>query len=167
MKKNKVVDFFCMLSVFLCVFFLGSCACVPTQDKLILTGFVLDEKSTPVSEMDIRINTGSGGIVNVRTNEDGFFQVYNVKKGIFSFSGKKEGYTELEEKMKVSDFSKVMCFRLSSADYVFEQVQMMTSKGEYKESVILLDSLYPGKEKILGKCISFYKKNINQKRHEK
>lgn len=158
MIKNIKLEFFLYALLFFC---LTSCAGNPGKEKKVFTGIVLDEKSEPVSEMELDIKTPDGKKLRLWTDDEGFFYIPETKNGKFSFHGEKAGYSELEEKLEVRNLVKIYCFQVQSADSVFDEVEGLVILERYKEAVERLKSINSGKNKDLKDCIDFYKKKIN------
>lgn len=152
--------FFIFYILILLIF--SSCAGNPGKEKKVFTGIILDEKSDPVSEMEVNVKTASGKKVRLWTDDEGLFYISETRKGSFSIQGEKPGYTELDEKFEVHDLGKIYCFQVQTADSVFDDVEILVTLERYKEAVDKLKKINFGKNKELKECISFYKKQINR-----
>lgn len=167
MKKEE----FCMkkkISVALIVFtaavLLLGCSSIPYKEKLILTGLVIDEKGSPVSDFEMRIESPSVKNCTVYTNDSGVFSVNHAKKGKYIFTGKGEGFTFVEEKRDIKSFSNIYCFNVLSGDEVFDQVNQLAEAGEYKDALELLEKLCVNRKTNLYECVSYYRKKIKKEK---
>lgn len=147
--------------VFIC---LTGCSSVPYKEKLILTGLVVDENGSPVRDFEMKVESPSVKNSTVYTNESGVFSLNHAKKGKYSFSGKKEGYTLVDEKRDIKSFSQVYCFHVLSGDGVFDEVNLLAEKGEYKAATEVLETIYVKQKSSLRECVSFYKRRLKKER---
>lgn len=143
---------------------LAGCSSVPYKEKLILTCLVVDEKGSPVSDFEMKVESPSVKNCTVYTNESGVFFLNHAKKGRYSFSGKKEGYTFVEEKREIKSLSQIYCFHVLSGDGVFDEVNKLAEDGEYKAALELLGTLCVSRKTSLKECVSFYKKKLKKEK---
>ena len=153
MNKLKVFT-----GIVLLVFAINLNACKTTQKfqgKTELTVFIVDENDKPVTDVEVSLKNnmifeGSG------TNQNGFCFFSGIPAGEYEIISKKTGYTDSQVTISFLDRTEVFCIKIMSADYVFDQAEVLFEQEFYEKAVELLKKINTGRNTGLQNAKSFY-----------
>ena len=126
------------LILFSASLFLAGCKTVPGEkEKIDINGMVYDTQNRPVVNYRIYID-GNG----VSTSDiGGRFYVSRIQKGEHVFSGRGEGYLNVEEKIVVYDKAQILYIRVPSIESMFESAFVNIKNGEYEKAEEIINEV--------------------------
>jgi len=133
---------------------------------MIFTGYVIDENEKGVPDAEVFIKSDNAIFYRACSDSSGFIYIPYVKKGHYSVSIKENNFASYNERIIFSGLSDIFCFRLKSADLVFDEVQTDILKKNYSGALEKLDDLVCEKRSGMSSLVSFYKSRIQEVNYE-
>lgn len=152
-----------MLAILMFVNVLASCATLRNNSASAdLTILILDENDKALTDYEIFLQPEKSVKEKDRssafTNKSGFGLFYQLPLGQYIITGKKEGYTAIEEgPLLYKEETDLFCYRVYSASFILLQAEELYKKEQYQKALDLLQRLYPGSNAGLQKTLLFYK----------
>lgn len=162
--KNRVIFIKIFLILSLILFF-ANCKSVPVKREIAdFCGFVIDENNNPVKNFLISVQTSDLQIKKAITNDGGIFVINNIKLGNLKIEGKKEGFSKyLNENIEFYDRTKILCIKISSADFVLENFHSNIKAKNFESAQKNLESIFCEESNNLKKVILEYEKFLKEK----
>ncbi len=109
-----------------------------------ISGVVVDTADNPINGVSIYLHETKSGAI---TNNEGKFEIKNVKSGAYHLHIKHLGYESLSKNIKVANADVEIDFHLKSATFEFEQVlvesdMMRTGKAEQTQTIDVVNDDY-------------------------
>ena len=139
-------------------------ACKTTQKPEIasnLSILILDENDRAVQDYSItlaHIKKNEKQESLETTNQTGLCVFYDLMPDEYILSGKKSGYTQMPvQPLKLDNNSELYCFRVYSADYIFDYTEQLYDDEQFQKALELLESICTERNPALQNTVSFYK----------
>lgn len=153
---KRVSEIFLMIVFVICFV---SCSSLPGGTKGNFIGLILDENNKPVSDYKIRCNK-QGMVKTAVSSKEGVFVIQNVSSGVLEVSGEKENFEYLKRKVSFFDRNQTFCFKVFTADGVFDNADKNLIMKNYDSAEMILKNLKCSKKTNVGLLKEFYLKEI-------
>ena len=142
-----------------------SCASVKNKGAEGLTILILDENDQTVTDYELQIQAVKTGKKSSKdtlflsfTDKRGYAFFTDLPGGSYSISGQKEGYTFiLQTPLKGLNPADLLCYRVCSAEYVFDRVEALYKNQDYQTALDFLERLCTQDSPSLQAALSFYR----------
>ena len=157
-KKEKIVRVFLFTFYFFVLINAVGCKTAGRfSGTAALTVIVVDENGRAADKCKLvlsNFNRSKNGI----TNSSGVCVFNDIPSGEYKISIQKNGFAASEDsEILFTDVNDIFCFRIYSAEYLFDMVCQLYDFENYEDGLKLLDSVCYEKNSLLESAICFYK----------
>ena len=163
MNKKIIAKISQTASFIVCIVMIfSSCSTTRKQNqKANIPFLIIDENDQPVKDYQITITVprkiGDDFTQTCFSNSNGLCVFYDINFEEAQIAGQKSGFTKiLPEPLSQKSRSELLCHRVSSADYLFDQAEQFYQNKQYEKSLELLESLCTQNDLVLQNIVCFY-----------